>query len=288
MSISRHQAVGAYRRWQPTDFDAPEGAPQQADEAPPRPRADPAAAASAPVTSPADPPVLPTTAPEALADHGLPADFHLPTAEEIERMHEELRRAGFEEGRSQGHAEGLAAGREEGYAEGRAQAEVEAQRLATLADGLDAALQALDNEIAEEIMALAIEMARRMVRLTLDEHPESVLETVRGALMQLPQGHAQIHLHPEDFALVREHMGETIAQGSHRLHADAGLQRGECRIDGQGAQVDATLETRWRRVLESIGHDHARWTPTPAAQDAAEVRPDGAARPADAPEDAAP
>ena len=31
------------------------------------------------------------------------------------------------------------------------------------------------------------------------------------------------------------------------------------RIDGQGAQVDATLETRWRRVLESIGHDRARW-----------------------------
>ncbi|HNF00018.1 MAG TPA: flagellar assembly protein FliH, partial [Thauera aminoaromatica] len=25
MSISRHQAVGAYRRWEPEDFDAPAG-----------------------------------------------------------------------------------------------------------------------------------------------------------------------------------------------------------------------------------------------------------------------
>ncbi len=60
-------------------------------------------------------------------------------------------------------------------------------------------------------------------------------------------------------ALVRQHLGEQLSHGGHRLQEDARLQRGECRIDGQGAQVDATLETRWRRVLESIGHDRARW-----------------------------
>ena len=213
MSISRHQAVGAYRRWEPEDFDAP----------------------------------------------ALPPDFHLPTAEEIERMHDEMRRAGFEEGRAAGHAEGLEAGRAEGYVEGRAQAEAEAARLAGLADSLDEALRELDGEIAEQLMALAIEMARRMVKLTLAEHPEAILETVRSALLQLPQGHAHIQLHPDDLALVREHLGEQLAHAGHRLQEDARLARGECRIDGQGAQVDATLETRWRRVLESIGHERARW-----------------------------
>jgi hypothetical protein len=108
-------------------------------------------------------------------------------------------------------------------------------------------------------MALAIEMARRMVKLTLAEHPETILETVRSALLQLPQGHAQIQLHPDDLALVRELLGEQLAQAGHRLQENARLARGECRIDGQGAQVDATLETRWRRVLESIGHERARW-----------------------------
>ena len=213
MSISRHQAVGAYRRWEPEDFDAP----------------------------------------------ALPPDFHLPTAEEIERMHDDMRRAGFEEGRAAGHAEGLEAGRAEGYTEGRARAEAEAARLAGLADSLDEALRELDGEIAEQLMALAIEMARRMVKLTLAEHPEAILETVRSALLQLPQGHAHIQLHPDDLALVREHLGEQLAHAGHRLQEDARLERGECRIDGQGAQVDATLETRWRRVLESIGHERARW-----------------------------
>ncbi|MHB8786263.1 MAG: flagellar assembly protein FliH [Thauera sp.] len=273
MSVSRHQAVGAYRRWEPADFgaDAREGSagagggvrrPGGAQAQGPgtaaagmRPQAPGAGSPAAPPSSPQASSPPPQAAPELT----LPPDFHLPTAAEIERMHEEVRLAGFEEGRRAGHAEGLEAGRAEGYAEGKANAEAEAARIAGLADGLDAALHALDGEVAEEIMALAIEMARRMVKLTLEEHPEVVLETVRTALLQLPQGHAQIHLHPDDLALVRQHLGDPLIHAGHRLQEDARLQRGECRIDGQGAQVDATLETRWRRVLESIGHERARW-----------------------------
>lgn len=264
MSISRHQAVGAYRRWQPADFDADGTAPSSPD-------ADPAAhtgegpgpAAIAPASAPAAP-EPPPPAPE------LPPDFRLPTAEEIERMHEEVRRAGFEEGRREGLAEGLESGRREGYQEGRAQAVRETERLAQLVASLDAAIQALDAEIAEEIMALAIEMARRMVRLTLAEHPETILDTVHRALLELPQGHAQIHLNPDDLGLVREHIGDQLTHGGHRLSEDARLQRGECRIEGQGILVDATLQTRWRRVLESIGHHDAAWNPEDAPADADE------------------
>ena len=266
MTVSRHQAVGAYRRWEPAEFgsDEPVGASAAGGKRPPQEALvpDPADAVAANPPRTASPPgASPAAAPASVppAELSLPPDFHLPTAEEIERMHEEVRAAGFAEGREAGHAEGLEAGRAEGYAEGKAHAEAEAARLTSLADGLDEALHAFDNEVAEEIMALAIEMARRMVRITLAEHPDTVLETVRSALLQLPQGHAQIHLHPDDMALVRQHLGEQLSHGGHRLQEDARLQRGECRIDGQGAQVDATLETRWRRVLESIGHDRARW-----------------------------
>ncbi|MBP6491271.1 MAG: flagellar assembly protein FliH, partial [Thauera sp.] len=202
MSISRHQAVGAYRRWEPEDFDAPAGAAGSAADAfapadpagsaldAPSPAAHTAAAraavAAAPATSPASAPTRDAAPPPPAAEAApaLPPDFHLPTAEEIERMHDDMRRAGFDEGRAAGHAEGLEAGRAEGYVEGRAQAEAEAARLAGLADSLDEALRELDGEIAEQLMALAIEMARRMVKLTLTEHPEAILETVRSALLQ--------------------------------------------------------------------------------------------------------
>lgn len=260
MSVSRHQAVGAYRRWEPADFDSDNCAGPGTTGGKRTPAPDPEdALAAAPAPAAVNATEAPPPAPPPPPEPSLPPDFHLPTAEEIERMHDDARAAGFAEGHAAGYAEGLEAGRAEGYAEGKGLAEDEAARLKSLADGLDEALRAIDKEVAEEIMALAIEMARRMVRITLADHPETVLETVRSALLQLPQGHAQIHLHPDDLALVRQHLGEQLAQGGHRLQEDVRLQRGECRIDGQGAQVDATLETRWRRVLESIGHERARW-----------------------------
>jgi flagellar assembly protein FliH len=275
MSVSRHQAVGAYRRWEPAEFgsDEPAGPGTAGSKRTPVPDpADALAATSLRASAAAN---AAAATPPAPPEHSLPPDFHLPTAEEIERMHDEVRAAGFAEGRAAGYAEGLEAGRATGYADGKGQAEAEASRLKSLADGLDEALRAIDNEVAEEIMALAIEMARRMVRITLADHPETVLETVRSALLQLPQGHAQIHLHPDDIALARQHLGEQLTHGGHRLQEDARLQRGECRIDGQGAQVDATLETRWRRVLESIGHDRARWQVP--AEDATKAGPSGQA-----------
>jgi len=268
MSISRHQAVGAYRRWTPADFDAKaDGA--RGDDA----EAQAANALDAPAPPP--PPPSPAAAPEVPQ---LPPDFRLPTAEEIERMHEEVRRAGFEEGRREGLAEGLEAGRRQGYEEGHALAAAEAARVAQLVAALEDAMQTLDAEVAEEVMALAIEMARRIVRVTLEHHPESILDTVREALLQLPQGHAQIHLHPEDLDLVRRNAGDQFAHGGHRLHEDLRLQRGECRVEGQGTLVDATLQTRWRRVLESIGHEKAAWATTDTAGLAADDA-DGAPQP---------
>ncbi len=262
MSISRHQAVGAYRRWKPVDFDAEE--PSRAKPGRPAP--------AQPATPPAQPPApaAPSSAaavtPDATAAATaveLPPGVKLPTAEEIERLHEQIRAAAYEEGHSQGYAAGHAAGFEAGhgagYADGQAEVAAEAARIAALADELEQAFSGLDREVAEELMALAIEMARQMVRTTLAQHPESILETIRSALSQLPQGNAVIRLHADDLELVRAYLAEQQTPVSHRLIEDGSLERGEFRIDAQSAQIDGSLETRWRRVLESIGREHARF-----------------------------
>ena len=170
MTISRHQAVGAYRRWEPVDFDAPET--PAAAELPVAPAAlDPAAIPQAPEPEP-DP----------------LGDVQLPTAEDIERMHEEARAAGHAEGYAAGHAAGFEAGREAGHAEGAARVEEAVRRLTDLSADLDKALSQLDQEVAEELMALSIEIARQMVQHTLAVHPETVLQTVRNALLQIQPG----------------------------------------------------------------------------------------------------
>lgn len=230
MSVDRHQAVGAYRRWEPPRFDAP---PES--EAPPAPAELPAAPPPPPPAAAAPPPPPPPEPPA-------PA-VRLPTAEDIERIHD------------QAHREGYAAGYEEGTARGR----MEALRLHTLAESLEQALTGIDGEVTEELLALSIEVARQMVRRSLRQDRKVIVDIVKEALQQLPQNHAMIHLHPEDAALVREYLGEQLAHVGNRVIEDDRVTPGGCSIEASGSQIDASVQTRWRRILENLSRSETDW-----------------------------
>lgn len=231
--MSPHQAAGAYRRWNPPSFDESPAAavePEAVLVTPPPP---------APLPE-LEPEPAPDPMPEFVAPLPLPEpDIHLPTAEDIERIHDEARKDGY------------AAGYEEGTARGR----MEAMQFHGLVQGLETALTTLDQEVADEVLALAIEVARQMIRHSLAEHPESVAELIREALLQLPQTHAMVHLHPDDLAMVRDYLGEQLTHGGHRLVEDSSIARGGVRIDAGGSQIDATLQTRWRRIMDNLGRN---------------------------------
>jgi len=171
------------------------------------------------------------------------APFALPTAEEIERIH------------SEAHETGYAAGHAAGYEAGLAEARAEAERIAALGENLRHQLQELDQTVSEELLAVAIETARQVVRQSLKLKPDLLLPVVREAVATLPlhHGHPALFLHPEDAALVRKHLGEQLAHNGWRILEDAAITAGGCRIESGTSEVDATLETRWRRVLEAIG-----------------------------------
>lgn len=230
MSISRHQAVGAYRRWEPPAFgeaQEPQPQPAETEAAPPAPP-EPTVEAAPPSAPP--PPPQP--------------EIQLPTAAEIETMFDDARREGYEAG----------------LAEGAEFAREQANRLGGLADGLDTALKQLDQEIADEIVALAIEVARQMVRRILAENPEEALvETVRAALNQLPQAQVRIHVHPDDVALIRTYLAEQPTHLHHQIIEDDSVTRGGCRLQAPASEIDATVETRWRRILEGLGHRGVSW-----------------------------
>ena len=124
-----------------------------------------------------------------------------------------------------------------------------------LVESLETSLTRLDQEGADEILALATELARQMVRHTLALRPESVVELIREALLQLPQAHALIHINPDDLAMAKEYLGEHLAHAGHRLIEDTTLTRGGVRIEAAGSQIDATVQTRWRRVMDNLSRN---------------------------------
>ena len=175
----------------------------------------------------------------------------LPTAEAIEQIQQQAHQEGYQEG----YQEGLRQGREAGYREGGEQALQEAQRLNQLLLKLNETLQQLDQEMAQQMLELALGIARQMLRQALPVLPELVLPIIQEAINSLPQANQQpqLILHPQDAVLVRSHLEMELAHGHWRVVEDSQIAPGGCRLETAHSELDATLEKRWERVLESLG-----------------------------------
>lgn len=165
----------------------------------------------------------------------------LPTAEEVENIHRQASR------------EGYAAG----YQEGREKAEGELARLAQLMSALDGSLQRFDEDLTQNLLSLALDVAKQMLREALRVRPELVLPVIREAVNSLPQAsqHPHLKLHPDDAALVRSLMEDELNHFHWKVIEDGRVERGGCRVETANSEIDATLENRWRRVLAGLGRE---------------------------------
>lgn len=165
--------------------------------------------------------------------------------------------SGLEEIRQQSHQEGYAQGRDEGYAAGIQQARSEAAQIHTLLQNMQTALNQLDEQIAQSLLDLSLEVASKMVCETLKVNPEVILKIIGNAISNLPHFNQNAHLimHPDDAELVRRQMGEQLAHAGWKIFTDAQIKRGGCRVETAHSQVDATTKARWQRIVESIGQD---------------------------------
>jgi len=175
----------------------------------------------------------------------------LPTVEQIERINREAQ----QEGCAAGYETGMKAGHEAGYEIGRGRAAEAAASLQALLSGFSQALAQADQNISSELLALALDLSRQMVREALRVKPEIVLAVVReiireeSAFGQPPQ----ISLHPDDAALVREHLNQEL--NDCVISIDPQLERGGCRIRTGNSHVDATLQSRWQRIAQALGQN---------------------------------
>ena len=155
-------------------------------------------------------------------------------------------------------AEAHKAGYAAGLKEGRARAEQEIQRLMRAAEQAESLIANEGEQFAAEMLDLALDLARQMVRTELKVRRESLLAVVREALDCLPHGAsgAQLVMNPADVELVRGHVGEELKAGAIRLVEDHRIEPGGCRIVSPACEVDATLATRWKRLVATLGIDH--------------------------------
>lgn len=168
----------------------------------------------------------------------LTPEIVLPTAAELEAMQNEAREEGYNAAYNEAYSKGT-------------------QRMASLLDAIGNGIAQAQQDVAQNLLDLALETARQMVIQTLAYKPDVVLNVIREAVDALPHVHTGVHLvvHPEDAAIIRQHMGEQLNHNGWKILEDASITPGGARIETSSSQVDATVETRWKRIVSALGQE---------------------------------
>ena len=225
------EELAAYKRWNVDSFDR--------KLPPPRP------------VTPKPPEIAEAVEAEIITTMGLP------TAEDIERINEEARSEGYQAGFEEGRLAGEAA-----LADAMTS---ELARFSALISNLQTSLAHMDQTIAEQALDLALEVAAQVIRSTITVRNETLLPVIREAITALPlhHDHVMLHLNPADASMVREQIGEQLAQTGTQIVDDTEIAPGGCLLKAGASEIDARLETRWKRVLEAIGTEPQEWLSNP-------------------------
>lgn len=190
------------------------GRPAQQDREPPRPAPEPAAAGQA-----------------------------------LERMlaeRESRWRAEAEAARREAYQQGM----EEGVRQAAAQWDAALQRLARSLEEIAGYKPRLRLEAEREVVALALAIARRILRRELHIDPEALLGLVKAAMEKASQREiTAVRIRPEHAERLRAHLARIGAPEAIEVRPDSSLEPGAVILEVTRGMIDASLETQ----LDEIG-----------------------------------
>lgn len=219
---------------------------------------------------------------EALLSARGAADRELAEWKERRRAEEEAARlAGREEGLSRGEAEGRARGQqegyrkgfEEGYAEGRQSGYLEAREaerariagetaplceiLTRMAAEITDRRRAIAREARAELLPLALEIAKVVIKREVRECPEVVLHNVRKAIdLAFRRTALVVEVHPDDHRLVERYSAEVFGAfnglSEVNLRPRDDVQRGGCRVTTGSGVVDLRIEAQLEMIEQAL------------------------------------
>ncbi len=168
-----------------------------------------------------------------------------PCLEEIELQH----RAELESARQDAFRKGV----EEGRRQAAAQMEASLARLARSIEEIAGLKPRLRAEAERELVAVALAIARRILRRELHVDPDAVLGLAKAALEKASLREvAEIRLHPSHAAPIRSHLARIGAPEAIRVHEDASLEPGAVIVETARGAIDASLETQLDEIARGL------------------------------------
>lgn len=162
-----------------------------------------------------------------------------------------------------GHAEGVVQGRAQAQLElqqqmqdfMQTQAQAAGQRLGQLFESAQEQLAQAEQAMAQEVLALACELARQVLRHELTVNPTVVMPVLTEAIDLLGAEHktAVVKLHPQDLEALGDQIQANFSGLGLSVRADPDILPGGCLVESAGTVVDGTLQKRWQRVVATLG-----------------------------------
>ena len=185
------------------------------------------------------------TTPEAQAQD----DLH--QAQQAQALRQQAWDAGFEAGQIKGAAQTRLELQQQTLQAQREQAE----RVAAWLQQAQAGFDALEQALAEQVLQLACELARQVVRRELSTPLPPLRSVAQEALaLLIDDGRpATLRLHPLDAALLAEQAALEAHGRPVLVQPDPTLSPGDCVVECAHGGVDARLEKRWQRAVANLG-----------------------------------
>jgi flagellar assembly protein FliH len=168
---------------------------------------------------------------------------------------------GFQQGNTAGIEQGLVEGRELGRKEALEESREQFAQLhaawSDVAQQWDSQTKGMAIEARQVVAEFALKMAERLVHRVIEVDPTVVVDQVAGALsLVLRPMDVSVRVNPSDLAVISQALPQLLAEFDHLEHIhlseDPQVSPGGCLVSyGQG-QIDATIETQIRRVVDLI------------------------------------
>ncbi len=168
---------------------------------------------------------------------------------------EQARTEAFAQGQAQGHAQASLEWQQrldDYIAQQGAEA---AQRVDAVVQGLQLRLDQLQQGAAQDVLELACDIARQVLRRELQTDAQALLPVVREALSMLSvdSGTATVRLNPQDHALLESALQQQPSAQRVQWVADASVAPGGCLVEQAGMVIDGSLDKRWQRAIAPLG-----------------------------------
>jgi flagellar biosynthesis/type III secretory pathway protein FliH len=157
----------------------------------------------------------------------------------------------------QAYEQGFAKGEQDGRLAAQQQTAPLLTALETTLVELDGVRQKIRRHLEQEVVELALHVARKVVRHELTVSKDTIVCVVKEAMTQLDDpGKISIRLNPDDLEKIRA-AGETLSSVMDHLDTihfeeDTGIDCGGCYIQTEYGEIDARIEEQLRTVEEAF------------------------------------